>query len=235
MNETHTEPLTVWRFIRRCFVRIVIGAVLMAAVYAAVLVWMPYQREQRIVKEIEACRGKVNWQYFSPDWIPQSMRERTTLFNRVTCLHLDNTQVTDTELEHLKGLPNLTALDLRRTKVTDAGLEHLKGLTNLEWLDLASTHVTDTGLERFKGLTNLTKLDLRNTKVSDAGLEHLMGLCNLTELDVRNTQVTDAGLEHLKGLTNLESIYITNRQVTAAGRAILRNVLPNCTIAPDRN
>ena len=131
MNEPFHEPLTVWRFIRRYFVRIVIGAVLVAMVYGALLVWVPYQREQRIAKEIEAYGGKFGYQYFGPKWIPQSMRDRATLFIRITALDLRNTQITDAGLEHLKGLTNLVCVYLRYTQVTDAGLEHLKGLTNL--------------------------------------------------------------------------------------------------------
>ncbi len=36
-------------------------------------------------------------------------------------------QVTDSDLEHLKGLTNLECLHLGGDQVTDAGLEHLKG------------------------------------------------------------------------------------------------------------
>jgi len=231
------------RFLRRHAVRIVIGAVLVVAVYGAISVYATYQREQRIAKEIEAYGEKVDWQYFGPDWIPQSIRDRTMLFGRVTVIYLDNSLVTDAGLEHLKELTKLKALYLSNTQVTDAGLEHLKELTNLEWLDLSNTHVTDAGLQHLKGLTNLTEFDLcnpkltdanghvSNTQVTDAGLEHLKGLTTLAKLAVSNT--TDAGLEHLKGLTNLESLYISNRQTTEEGRAMLRKALPNCDIQPD--
>ena len=49
----------VWQFLRRHFVRAVIGAALAAAVYGMLTVWMPYQREQRIAKEIESLGGVV--------------------------------------------------------------------------------------------------------------------------------------------------------------------------------
>ena len=44
--------------------------------------------------------------------------------------------MSDSGLEHLKGLTNLQELWLGNTKVTDAGLAHLNGFTNLQVLDL---------------------------------------------------------------------------------------------------
>jgi Leucine-rich repeat (LRR) protein len=51
----------------------------------------------------------------------------------------------------LTGLTNLSVLDLQDTQVTDAGLEHLKGLPNLSVLSLQGTQVTDAGVNELKG------------------------------------------------------------------------------------
>jgi len=61
---------------------------------------------------------------------------------------LSNTQVTDADLEHLKGVTSIHSLELSNTQVSDAGLEHLKGLTDLIILDLRDTQVTDEGIEK---------------------------------------------------------------------------------------
>ena len=45
---------------------------------------------------------------------------------------------------------NLEYLDLNNTQVTDAGLEHLKGLEKLNWLLLKNTKVTDAGVNDLK-------------------------------------------------------------------------------------
>ena len=127
MNEPFHESLTVWRFIRRHFVRIVIGAVLAVAVYGMLAIWMPYQRERRIAQKIEALGGYVVFKFAGPYWIPQSMWDRATLFNRVLGLDLYDDRITDAGMEHVKGLTNLIIVDLRSTQVTDSGLEHLKG------------------------------------------------------------------------------------------------------------
>jgi len=125
-------------------------------------------------------------------------------------LSLNDTQVTDAGLEHLKSFTSLQELWLDDTQVTDAGLEHLKGLTSLEILGLDNTQVTDEGLEHLKSFTSLQKLWLIDTQVTDAGLEHLKGLTSLKFLYVMNTQVTDAGLEHLKDLTSLQKLSVRN-------------------------
>jgi hypothetical protein len=91
------------------------------------------------------------------------------------------------------------------TQITDADLEHLKGLTMLQELQLWGTQITDAGLEHLKGLAQLKKLDLQNTEVTDAGLVHLKGLTNLESLDISKTNVTDAGIKDLqKALPNLK-------------------------------
>ena len=175
MDNTPYEPMMVWQFLRRHFVRIVIGAVLAVAVSGLLSVWMPYQRDQRIAREIEAHGGQVVFRYAGPDWIPNSVRDRVTLFSRVRqvdlCFHPP-----EKFFSEMGSLTNLIDLNLNNTQVTDADLEHLKGLTNLVVLRLNNTHVTGRGLEQLKGLTNLKGLVLDNTQVTDAGLEHLKEL-----------------------------------------------------------
>jgi hypothetical protein len=146
-------------------------------------------------------------------------------------LYVNSPQVTDAGLETLKGLTQLQGLCLNNTQVTDAGLETLKGLTQLQLLWLNNTRVTDAGLEELKGLTQLLSLSLDDTQVTDAGLEELKGLTQLQSLYLNNTQVTDAGLENLKGLTQLQGLCLNNTQVTDEGISKLQQVLPHCQIS----
>lgn len=83
------------------------------------------------------------------------------------------TRLTDRELEHLKGLPQLHELEIFSTGVTDAGLENLKGLSQLELLSLNYTQVSDTGLENLSGLSQLRELYLYGTKVTAEGVKKL--------------------------------------------------------------
>lgn len=67
MNEPSPEPMMTWRFVRVIALRIVIGAILVVIVSMAVFVWMPYQRELGIAREVEALGGTVSFQYNGPD------------------------------------------------------------------------------------------------------------------------------------------------------------------------
>ena len=167
-------------------------------------------------------------------------------------------EVTDADMEHLKGMTNLRKLDLKFTDVTDAGLVHLKGLTKLQTLNLYGTKITDAGLEHLKGLTGLQTLNLGGTKITDAGMVHLKGLQltslvipndaktdlglkhylaaleTHTRISLENWRITDAGLVHLKGLTKLKTLYLNDTQVTDPGVAELQKALPKCRIQLSR-
>ena len=69
-----------------------------------------------------------------------------TVGPEIDAVDLNDTQITDGGLVHLKGMTKLQVLALKRTKVTDAGLVHLKGLTSLKTVDVAETQVTDAGV-----------------------------------------------------------------------------------------
>lgn len=118
--------------------------------------------------------------------------------DRLVNLNLNQSDVTDASLAHLKGLTNLRGLWLNNDRITDAGLVHLKGLTGLQGLYLGCTGITDSGLAHLEGLTNLTELSIHTTKVTDSGLVHLRRMTKLRTLRIRSTAVTDAGLEDLK-------------------------------------
>ena len=68
---------------------------------------------------------------------------------------------------------DILALDLFNTDVTDADLAHPKGLTALEHLGLEDTQVGDAGLAHLEGLSALVGLCLEDTQVTDAGVAEL--------------------------------------------------------------
>jgi len=151
------------QFLRRHAVRIVIGTVLVMAVYGALLVWVPYQREQRIAKEMEAYGGIVEWQYFGPNWIPPSIQERLRFCNRIVAVTIGNGRVIRTTPEVFQSLGTLTRvrrLYLLTNRCDDACLEKLKHLTSLQMLYLYNADITDAGLEYLKGMTDLREFGL---------------------------------------------------------------------------
>jgi hypothetical protein len=145
--------------------------------------------------------------------------------SNVDGITLDQTNVTDTGLENLRGLTGLYCLSLPSTQVTDAGLENVKGLTSLEYLDLNDTRVTDAGLKRLRGLAALQALQLNDTEVSDAGLENFRALTALQQLSLNRTKITDAGLENLKRLTALQYLELNDTRVTDVGLDNLRELM----------
>ena len=145
----------------------------------------------------------------------------------------------DADLVHLKELTSLQTLLLgqNNTQVTNTGLQHLAALTKLETLSLMDTSITDDGLDHLKSLKKLKHLDvsgtLKQVNITDRGLVHLKGLTNLQTLNLNFCrQITDAGLVHLKGLTNLQLLYLSAfvPKVTDAGVAELKKALPKCQI-----
>lgn len=254
MDDIPHEPV-VWRFVRANFVRIVIGVVLASAIYGVLCVWMPYKREQRIVRKIDSLGGYIKFQDCGPSWatstglfyriaevnlqvnrrgkaVPTDLYSDLGSLRNLCELNLQDTQLTDAELEHLKVLTSLQVLRLENTQVTDIGLQHLKGMKNLHYLGLQRTQTSDVGLQHLEGLTNLSELRLDRTKVTDAGLEHLKGLKRLKGINLSYTQITDIGLEHLKSLQSLKGLDLGHTKVTPEGRASLRKELHGCLIMP---
>lgn len=215
---------------------------LMTLSCSAILVVIPYQREQRIAKSIEAAGGQVVLESFTPRWFPNPIRVmQLSIFNRVVVVDLDERSpspellqdvmklrhneflrlygqnVGDVELEQLKGQPSLTLLILDHTRVTDAGIEHLLELTTLRELDLSGANVTDAGMKQLFRLPKLQDLVLRETKISDRGLAVLAKLTSLRQLVLSQTRITDVGLKHLQGMTRLEALVLRQTQTTDAG------------------
>jgi hypothetical protein len=95
------------------------------------------RRQKEAVEEIKKLGGDVSYDYqidatgmwiqggqpSNPMWLRSLLGD--DLFTNVFIVQLDDTQVTDAGLEHLKGLTQLQELDLASTQVTDAGLENL--------------------------------------------------------------------------------------------------------------
>jgi hypothetical protein len=92
---------------------------------------------------------------------------------QILTINLNQTQVTDKELEQLKTLEGLVSLQLHSAPITDNGLDTIGQLTSLKRLELSNTRVTDKGLEKLTVLANLERLFLHNTPVTEEGVKSL--------------------------------------------------------------
>jgi len=75
---------------------------------------------------------------------------------RVSFREIEELPISDRYLRKWFGGGPVMEVRLGRS-ITDTGLEHLKGLTNLKRLQLGHTQITDAGLENLKDATNLEK------------------------------------------------------------------------------
>ena len=158
-----------------------VAAVLMVVLWVVVYVWLPYHREQVVIREIERLGGEVLTHRYGPEQIkadPEWLQEIVddgwlSWFDRVWYVVLNETSISDEGLRHLTVLKNLAWLYLYDTQISDEGMKHISGLSNLEILYLGNTRVSDEGLKHLSGLTNLEMLYLRKTQVTDEGVKEL--------------------------------------------------------------
>ena len=122
-------------------------------------------------------------------------------------------QITETDLVHLAGMNTLESLWLLdNADITDAGLPHLKGLVNLRRLDLWESKITDAGIDHLAGFDFLETLDVRSNDITDAGLEKVMEMsgrgafANLSALHVDGCKVTKEGITTIR--LELPSCYV---------------------------
>ncbi len=117
---------------------------------------------------------------------------------RSTQIRLDAAEVTDDDLNHLRGLEDkLRRINLSRTRVTDDGLKLLGTMHKLEQLRLSGPNISDAGLKAVAQLSGLRFLHLIDAPITDVGLDQLHSLDHLESLYLDGTRVTDEGLGRL--------------------------------------
>ncbi len=172
------------------------------------------RRHQEVIANIQRLGGRVSyrWQGLA-SWQPSQKWLRTLLGkelpHQISCVSLQDTQVSDADIACLDGFCNLEAL----------------------WLD--GTQVTDDALQELQQFRRLRTLVLGRTSITDAGLAHIGKIHTLTYLSLDETRIGDDGLEHLKGLSQLRSL-IVGPGVTKEGVGELRQALPHCIVWDSR-
>jgi hypothetical protein len=87
-------------------------------------------------------------------------------------LQMANADVDDATLKLLEPMSLLRELDLNDTNVTNEGLTHLRSLTQLQILRLRNTKVDDVGLRESLGkLESLKMLDVKGTGITAEALK----------------------------------------------------------------
>ena len=85
-------------------------------------------------------------------------------------LRLDETSISETDINPVTQFPNLQELSLYRTRMTDGICGELSQ-SNVARLSLDGTAITNTGLNCLVDSDKLTRLSVWNTNVTKAGID----------------------------------------------------------------
>ena len=173
---------------------------------------------------------------------------------------LENSNQSDSALQHLPSFPNLRVLLLSEGQasddglkfvgqlkhleylymwdvhnVSDVGIRHLANLRKLKYLHLSTSRITDESLAVFAGFRRLEGLSLQYNNFTDSGVMQLIGLSRLKSLWVcgdrdRRNAITDDVLIELERMTGLLELGIQNTEVTSAGIARFKLSVPGCKV-----
>jgi Leucine-rich repeat (LRR) protein len=117
----------------------------------------------------------------------------------VEALNISGYAISDTGLEHVRGLTSLTSLFLERTSIKGPGLAVLASLNRLRTLSLSGCEITDDEPHALSPLSQIETLMLERTSVSADGLIAAFsgrpnGLRNLSLLETKVRAVEIAAL-----------------------------------------
>ena len=82
----------------------------MLLLFCAISVYMPYAREQRIARGIRTAGGEATFESLAPAWVPKNISDRMPLWDRISSVVADDSQITDVNLEKLQGATSLTGV-----------------------------------------------------------------------------------------------------------------------------
>lgn len=108
------------------------------------------------------------------------------LKDQLVWLNLNNTRISDQQMEGISKLANLRVLYLNNTAVTDEGISRLAGLKELRWLSLVGTRVTDQSIPSFLKFQQLTNLFLYQTEVTQNGIRQVAEADEEIKIDTGN-------------------------------------------------
>ena len=147
-----------------------------ALVYEVKLARQAWELDSKIASRIaelrndDAMRRGVRREWIGPSWVKERIgATESKYFERICCVYVGGTAVTDSDVQAICGLTELRELYLYRTGITDAALQSIGRLQGLRLLYLGNTAISDQGLEKLRTLSNIQQIYLYDTKISDAG------------------------------------------------------------------
>jgi hypothetical protein len=147
-----------------------------ALAYEVALARKTWESESKIASRIaelrkdDDMRRGVRREWFGPSWVKERIEAtESKYFERICCVYVGGTAVTDSDVQAICRLAELRELFLHSTGISDAALDNIGSLQGLRVLHLRDTAISDQGLEKLRSLSNIQHIYLYNTKISDAG------------------------------------------------------------------
>ena len=183
------------------------------------------ERELPVITKLEKLGGRIVYDenkiakelMLDDSGVTDDDLQEIETLSDLTNVRLSNTKITKATVRRLGNLSKLEQIDLSNTQITDDAIASLTTLQYLFSLDLSKTSITGSELPSLKSLQRLFSLSLDHTMINDRGLEYLEPLKTLRVLSLSNTQVSDRGLELLGSRTELIGLFLDNTNVTDNG------------------
>lgn len=128
---------------------------------SANLVSVPHEAVAKL-RQIVPLAKNIIWLKLTACELPEGSLNSLQEFTNLTRLSLDDTDITDKDVEVLAGLRTLTYLNLKGTKVTAQGVAKLASLPVLRQLYLFQTGVTVADQESLQKQFPSTRIDFGN-------------------------------------------------------------------------
>jgi hypothetical protein len=87
---------------------------------------------------------------------------------------VEGSQLSPDWLKSLRRCDKTIRLNFSKTDISDSGLIHLRGMPALEILDLDGASVTDKSVANFTSMPSLQAVSLRGTSVTESGIDELL-------------------------------------------------------------
>ena len=138
---------------------------------------------------------------------------------------LPNHEVTDEDIEEMKGFSGIKTLILGENKITDIGLFTIcASFQDLRQLIINHNQISDQGTERIPRLKHLKCLDIRCNNITSEALKSICQLTELTELSLSKNGITNDNVHLLKALSELRYLDITSNKITEQGGLAIADI-----------
>jgi hypothetical protein len=144
---------------------------------------------------------------------PGELRNLLVRLKTVSSVELIDCSVSADDLNSLDA-DNMRHLSMNDSKLSDADLEPVSKLVNLTRLSLTARNIDDKAMDAFKPLQKLQTLHLFYTKVTGSGIQALTALKSLETLSVKRGFWEKESAATYNGLTALSELSITAEGAT---------------------